>query len=87
MLERAGFDLLVDEVLTLALDAPLDERARRFSHEQLRRMRMQLGHADPAAVELLDVLIDPDDGDGILHRDDVGLRASRRLLIAKSVSN
>jgi SAM-dependent methyltransferase len=84
MLERAGFELLVDDVLTLDLDAPLGEPARRFAFGQLRRTRTQCAaYADPADLDALDALIDEDSDESILHRDDVGLRASRHLYIVR----
>lgn len=85
MLERAGFELVADQVLTLSLDAPLDARARRFAHGQLRQTREHLGsHADAADLEVLDSLINENAQDGIMLRDDVLLRASRHLYVARS---
>ena len=43
MLRRAGFELVADEVLNVVVDAPLDDRARRFAHRHLVRTRELLG--------------------------------------------
>jgi SAM-dependent methyltransferase len=85
MFEEAGFELVADEVLTLALDAPLDARAHRFAHRQLLRMRAQLGpHADADDLKALDVLIDENTDEGIMRRDDALLRASRHLFVGRA---
>ena len=38
---------------------------------------------DPADLAALDVLLDPDDPNGIMHRPDVFLDSSRHLYIAR----
>lgn len=83
MIEGAGFEVLVDRVISLELATPLDERARRLAFGHLSRMREHVGpFADPADLATLDVLIDEDDPRSILHRDDAVFRSSRRLLVA-----
>ena len=77
MLDAAGFDVLVDDVLTVTLDAPLDRRARQFAQRHVDRMRTALeGHADLAALAAIAA------DDGIARRDDVALHATRHLFIA-----
>lgn len=84
MLDRAGFDVLVDEVRTVTLAAPLGPVARRFTAEQLRGARARLeGHADPADLAALDALVDDGAATGVMQRDDVGLTASRHLFVAR----
>jgi SAM-dependent methyltransferase len=84
MLQEAGLELVADEVLTLVLDAPLDARARRFAHGNLLRTRAQLApHADAADLQALDMLVDEHADEGILHRDDARLCASRHLYVAR----
>lgn len=84
MLDRAGFDVLVDEVRTVTLAAPLGPVARRFTAEQLRGARTRLeGHADPADLAALDALVDDGAATGVMQRDDVGLTASRHLFVAR----
>jgi SAM-dependent methyltransferase len=85
MLGEAGFTPVADEELTVVLDPPLDDRARRFAHGRLERMPTQLApHADPDDLAVLDVLIDEHGDQGILRRDDALLRASRLLYVASA---
>ena len=88
MLEQAGFELLEDELLTLALGPPLDDPARRFAHQHLVRAREVLApYADAADVDALHVLIDEDSDRSITRRDDVELRASRHLYVGRPVAS
>jgi SAM-dependent methyltransferase len=85
MLDAAGFEVLVDEPLTIALDAPLDDRTLQFAHRQLVRTTHQLEHhADPADLAALDVLIQPDTEESILRRPDARMRAQRHLYVARA---
>lgn len=86
MLGEAGFELVADEVLTLALDAPLEERSRRFALSHLTRTSAQLApYAHAADLQALKVLTD-DNGEGsILAREDAVLRASRHLYVARAL--
>jgi SAM-dependent methyltransferase len=87
MLAAAGFEVLVDEVPTVALDPPLDERARRFAHQQIQRIPTQLAdHADPADLAALDPLLDEHSEQSILRRDDTLVRATRHLYLARPAS-
>ncbi|MFI5043675.1 MAG: class I SAM-dependent methyltransferase [Acidimicrobiales bacterium] len=84
MLERAGFEVVVDEMLTLELDAPLDDRARRFAHRHLERSRARLGNdATTADRETFDVLLG-DSSRSVLGGDGVAIRASRHLYVARA---
>jgi SAM-dependent methyltransferase len=84
MLAAAGFELVVDEVLTVVLDPPLDDRARRFASHHVGRMRVQLAdHADPDDLAALDTLVDKEHAGGVLLPEDAGLRASRHLYVAR----
>jgi SAM-dependent methyltransferase len=87
MLTAAGFDVVLDDVLRIVLDAPLGEQARRFARRQLEGAQARLGsHAEEADLAALDVLLD--DGEtGILHRPDARLSASRRLLVASAATD
>ncbi len=87
MLERAGFELVADDVLTLVLDPPLDARAGRLAQQHLQRAQTHLaGHADAADLEALEMLTDESAGDGIMRRDDVLLHATRHLYVARAAS-
>jgi SAM-dependent methyltransferase len=84
MLQRAGFDLVVDDVLTVVLDAPLDDPARRFAHRHLVRTRERLGpDAEAADLEALDALIDEGADEAMMRRDDAVVRATRHLYVAR----
>lgn len=85
MLAAAGFEVLVDRVIAVTLNPPLDDRARKVAlgHLQLLREHVQ-PHADPADVEALGPLVDPDDPGAITRRPDALLRGSRRLLVARA---
>ena len=87
MLRLAGFSVLADELLTLELDPPLDERARHFANDYLLRTRRQLEpYADCADLKALDMLVDERASGSILRRDDALLSASRRFYVAAAVS-
>lgn len=79
MLAAAGFEVVANDVLTVELDAPLDGPARQLAQRHVDRtvegQRDRAAAADIAAIESLT-------GDGILRRDDVGLRVSRHLYVA-----
>lgn len=84
MLAAGGFEVLADEMLALELVAPLDARGRRFALQHLERAQAQLApYADASDLEALGVLIDEQSDRCVLARDDVGLRAVRRLYVAK----
>jgi SAM-dependent methyltransferase len=80
VLAEAGLaDVLADEQLTLRVEPPLDDVTRDIARRHLARASTQagaLGLVDPVAIEsgLADALA----------RTDVGLAASRRLLIART---
>jgi SAM-dependent methyltransferase len=85
MVEAAGFELVADRAITLALDAPLDGRTRRFLREHLARTQVQLAHhAGAADLGTLDVLIDDDSHESIMRREDALLRGSRHLYVARA---
>ncbi len=83
MIERAGLELLTDELLTAVVEAPLAPDARRFALRQLQHARTMLAdHADADDLAALDALIDEHAPDGIAVRDDARLIAQRRLYVA-----
>ena len=84
MLTAAGFDLVADHVLAVSIDEPLDEAGRRFALKQMRQSRGKLhDRADPADLDALDALLDEHAPDGIMHRDDVFVRSTRRLYVGR----
>ena len=83
MLRLAGFSVLADELLSLTLEPPLDDRARHFAHDYLLRTRSQLEpYANAADLDALGVLLDERDSESILRRGDALLSASRRFYVA-----
>jgi SAM-dependent methyltransferase len=86
MLAAAGFEVMIDRVVPIHFDAPLDDRARQLGQGYLTRMREHVEpHADPADLAVLDRLVDEDDPAGMLRRPDALLHLSRRLLVARAV--
>lgn len=86
MLGEAGFEVVANEVLALALDAPLHERGRRFAQSHLMRTQAQLAaHAPAADLEALDVLTGENGEGSILRRDDAVVRAERHLYVARAL--
>lgn len=74
MLQAAGFEVVVDRMLTLVVGPPLDDRSHRFAHEQVSRMREHLQpDAVPADLQALE---------GLLDEPRAGLKASRHLYLA-----
>lgn len=86
MIQAAGFELLIDRELTVRLDPPLDDRARRDAYIHVQRMREHVNpYAEPADLEALDVLLDEQSPSGILNRPDAILHASRHLYVARAI--
>jgi SAM-dependent methyltransferase len=84
MLVEAGYDVLGSEVRTEHLEAPLPDGARRAVLGHLRRHRdHQADRLEEDDLRTLDVLLDPDDPRGVLHRDDLFVTASRQIAVAR----
>ena len=84
MLTSAGFEVIDERVVRQRFDAPLTEAARHVAHGELRRMRAQFGERlDGDDRHSLDVLCDPVDERGALHRRDLFLLASCQIVIAR----
>ncbi|WP_406510201.1 class I SAM-dependent methyltransferase [Streptomyces sp. NBC_00212] len=74
MLRRAGLTRVGGFTLLLDLPAPLGDPARAFLHAQLARLRETMSESlDAEDRKTLDVLLDADAPDGILHRPDAFL--------------
>jgi hypothetical protein len=87
MLAAAGFELRTERPLTVTLDAPLDDAARRFARRQFEFTRAQLTtHAHHDDLDALGRLLDErPEGEGRL-RDDLHVRATRLLYVAQRVA-
>jgi SAM-dependent methyltransferase len=84
MLTAAGFEVAASRLARLHVDPPLPEDARRAVLGHLRRTREQLADSlDDDDRRTLDVLVDADDRNGVMHRADVFVAASRRIAIAR----
>jgi SAM-dependent methyltransferase len=83
-LRTAGFVVEQERTFTIDLTPPLPEATGRYARACLRRARTgldgRLGHADLAT---LDALLDEDGPESILRRDDLRVRTTRTLLLAR----
>ena len=85
MMDDAGYEVLVDRVLTAELDPPLDDRGRQLALRQVKQMREHVEpYAEAGDVAALDTFIDDASPAGILHRPDVFIHASRRLVVSRA---
>ena len=85
-IEAAGFELVVDQVMGMHLEPPLETRARRVALGHLQRMRHVFDPwLEPSDRDALDVLIAEGHPLGIMQRDDAFLHASRHLYVARAV--
>lgn len=85
MLEAAGFDVLVDRIVPVHLDPPLDAHARRVVVDNVTRTRERVEeYVDAADLEALDHLLAEDNPEGIRRRPDAFLHVSRHLFVARA---
>ncbi len=85
MLAAAGFDLVIDRVVEVRLDPPLDARSREVAHATLERVRRHYEpYADATDLAVIDALIDREAPEGIMRRPDALLHVSRHLFIARA---
>ena len=93
MLRAGGFEVLADEIITDVVAAPLDASARRVTQRYLQGIQERLaGFADAADLGALDLLTaesadqsaDESGAHSVMRRDDVGLRATRHLYVARA---
>ena len=86
MLTSAGLEVLSAQGARESLDPPLSAVARRMVCGHLRRTRRHLNELlDDEDLEAIDILSDPDDRRGVMHRSDVFVAASREIAIARRV--
>jgi SAM-dependent methyltransferase len=86
MLTAAGFEVIGSRLGRVQLDAPLGHDARRFVVGHLRRRREHAEHLGHDDIRTLDILIDPDDPRGVMHRSDVFVHASRQIVVARPIA-
>ena len=83
-LRQAGFAVEQDRTFTIDLVAPLPAATGRYAQASLRRARTGLqGRISDADLATLDALLDQDGPASILRRDDLRVRATRTLLLAR----
>lgn len=80
MFASAGFEVISSHIVRQRLDSPLSDDARRLVLGGLQRVSGQLDDDDRATIT---VLTDPTDPRSVMHRQDVFVQASRRIVIAR----
>jgi SAM-dependent methyltransferase len=84
MVAAAGLTVIGSRLARVRLNAPLDDAGRRVAAGSLRRAREQFDeYLDDDDRHTLDVLVDPDDLRGIMHRPDVFIDSSRQIVVAR----
>jgi SAM-dependent methyltransferase len=83
-LTKAGFTVEAERIFTVDLTPPLPVSAGRYAQASLRRMRSGLdGQLSADDLAALDTLLDSDGPEGILQRDDLGVRTARPVWVAR----
>jgi ubiquinone/menaquinone biosynthesis C-methylase UbiE len=83
-LERAGFDVTEHRVFPVELAPPPSADTRRLAQRWLRRIRPMVEGRLPADdLAVLDQLLADDGPASLLHRDDIGVRGSRAVWLAR----
>ncbi|WP_354644818.1 class I SAM-dependent methyltransferase [Kitasatospora camelliae] len=83
-LERAGFTVEAEQRYAPRPPRPLPDSVGRYAHAVLTRLRAALdGRLDPEDTEVLDLLLDPSDPEGVLSRQDLDFRTERTLWVAR----
>lgn len=83
MLAAAGYEVTGSRLARVHLPAPLSPAGRLFALRQLQRARVQFAdRLAPDDLAAFTTLTDPDHPSSLLHRDDVFVDASRRVVVA-----
>jgi SAM-dependent methyltransferase len=82
-LTAAGFTVEAERVFAIDLAAPLPAAAGRYAQSALRRMRAGLTGLTAEDLATLDLLLDSDGPDGLLRRDDLVVRTTRTVWVAR----
>jgi SAM-dependent methyltransferase len=84
MLTKAGFAVEAEQRFTIHLTAPLPPSAGRYAQASLARMRTALGsRLNAEDLATLGTLVDDAGAGSILRRDDLTVRATRSLWVAR----
>lgn len=85
MVAAAGLEVVEAWTQVEHLTAPLSDGARRLARDHVRRISGQVvDHLSADDLASLAILGDDDDPRGVIHRPDLEVVASRRLLIARA---
>jgi SAM-dependent methyltransferase len=83
-LSGAGFIIEAERPFAIDLTPPLPASAGRYAQASLRRLRSGLdGQLSDDDLATLDILIDGDGPDGVRQRDDLTVRATRTVWMAR----
>ena len=84
MIGAAGLEVVDSRLVRMRFDPPLSDLARRVALGYLPRARTQFaGYLDNDDRDTIDVLLNDDDPRSVVHRRDVYVAASRRIVIAR----
>jgi ubiquinone/menaquinone biosynthesis C-methylase UbiE len=83
-LNKAGFTIEAERTFAIDLTPPLPASAGRYAQASLRRIRSSLdGRMNADDLDTLDTLIDSDGPDSVLRRDDLAVRTTRTVWVAR----
>jgi SAM-dependent methyltransferase len=83
-LTKAGFTIEAERTFAIELTPPLPAAAGRYAQASLRRARAALeGRLSADDLATLDTLVDGDGPDGVLRRDDLAVRTTRTVWMAR----
>jgi SAM-dependent methyltransferase len=83
-LSQAGFTIEAERPFAINLTPPLPASTGRYAQSSLRRIRSNLdGRLSADDLAALDTLIDSDGPDGVLQRDDLTVRTTRTVWVAR----
>jgi hypothetical protein len=87
MVATAGFEVVGSRLARERFDPPLSDLARRVVLGHVRRLHDQIeDDLESDDVRALEVLSDPDDPRGEMHRSDVFVESSRQMVIARPIA-
>ena len=83
-LNKTGFTIEAERTFAIDLTPPLPASTGRYARASLRRVRSGLdGRMSADDLATLDTLIDSDGSDGVLERDDLTVRTTRTVWVAR----
>lgn len=86
MLRAAGFEMVVDEMVGVHFDSPLDGPVRTVLRGQLEQMRQRwAADLEPADIRFIEELVG-DGPDSVMQRNDIAFHSFRHLYIARTVA-